>query len=169
MGSTLPRALLVVTLLLATFLAGRAAGLRRPAGATQAELAATVDAAVQAQWAKWTNSLPAVRDQRVAAALGVQPNDIATDRAGAALSAYKHVDQVRAVLSDHQVSAKELAAIAQAAANATAGLKAVGWPKLQGLAAFVGDITTRVARGQLPQVEGSLQALEQGLLPRPGR
>ncbi len=137
---------------------------------SSAEEAQGVAKQVQTKVADWTKTLPSELDQRVAAALAVVQNGEApADRLGAITSAYKYLDTVRAALSDKKVTQKELAGIAQAGANASAGLKAFGGPKIQGLAGSFSEITSKVARGQLPQVEGSLRSLEGSLPARPGR
>lgn len=123
--------------------------------------AADISAAeIQAQSEGWLGALQAELENRAAAALAVQPTEIATDRQGAIQSTLQYVETVRSSLADNVISPGELPAIYLAGANASAGLKAQGGPQLQNLAGSVDALTTQIARGQLPQAKGSLGALE---------
>ncbi len=124
---------------------------------------------LQQQAQEWIGQLPAVLESRSTAALAVQPASIPADRAAAVQSALDYVDAVRQALVDSKLTAQELADIAQLGANAGAGLQAHGGPALQGLAASLNAITAQLARGQVPQAQAALGALEAALGARPAR
>jgi hypothetical protein len=120
-------------------------------------------AEIQSQIENWTTALPAEWQARVAAALEVPPTEIPASRRDAIESATTYVEQVRASLADGRISQQELAAIAQAGANAVAGLQSQGGPQLQNLATTLDQITAAIAQGRLPDVQGLLAALESSL------
>jgi hypothetical protein len=134
-----------------------------------AQAASAKAAEVQAQREAWAQSLQAEWEQRVNAALAVEPNAVAEDRIAALRSGFEYVDGVRQALEDRQVSQTELANIAQLGANAQAGLESQGGPQLQRAAGSIDEITTQVARGQIPQAQASLGNFEAALGSRPGR
>lgn len=128
-----------------------------------AEAAGVNAAEIQVQAEGWLEDLQAELEGRATAALAIQPTEIATDRRGAISSAYDYIETVRGALVDDKISQLELSAIAQAGANASASLKAQGGPQLQNLAGSLDDITARIAKGQLPDVQGLLGTLEASL------
>lgn len=134
-----------------------------------AQAASGIAAQIQAQKEAWIEGLPADIEGRVAAALAVEPNEVAGDRKVAILSAFQYVDAVRGSLADDKVSPSELADIAQLGANASAGLSAHGGPQLQGLAGSIDGITGQIAGGQMPQAKANVGALESALGTRPPR
>jgi len=122
-------------------------------------------AEVQTSAQEWITTLQTVREGRVAEVLSVLPTEIATDRLGALQSAREYAQTVRDGLADGVILQEELAAIAQAGANASGSLSAQGG-QLQNLADSVTGLTTQIARGDLPQAQLSLGAFEAAL---PGR
>ncbi len=124
-------------------------------------------AELQAHSEGWLEALQAELENRAAAALAVQPTQIATDRQGAIQSALTYIETVRSALADNTISREELSAISLAGANASAGLKAQGGPQLQNLAGSIDALTTQIARGELPRAKGSLGALEASVPRRP--
>lgn len=124
-------------------------------------------AEIQAQVGGWQEALRAERENRTAAALSVQPTEIATNRKDAIQNTLKYVETVRASLADNTISREELSAISLAGANASAGLRAQGAPQLQDLAGSIDALTAQIARGELPQAKGSLDALESSVPRRP--
>jgi hypothetical protein len=120
-------------------------------------------AAVQAQAQGWLELLQVELENRSAAALTAQASEIASNRAEAIQSALSYAETVRAALADSYVSQGELAAIAQANANAMASLLAQGGPQLQSLTGSIEALTAQVARGQWPQAQLNLGALESSL------
>ena len=132
--------------------------------------AASVQAAeIQAQNQTWIQNLQTELENRAAAVLAVQPDNIATDRQAAILSAFDYVDAVREGLADDMISQTELANIALLGANASASLNAHGGPQLQRLPSSINDITGQIARGQTPQAKANLGSLESALGARPPR
>ncbi len=132
-----------------------------------AEAAGANAAAIEAQATGWLEALQAELEARAIAALALQPTEIATDRKGAIQSAYGYIEAVNAALMDSKISQQELAAIAQAGANASASLQAYGGPQLQDLAASLNDITAMIAQGQLPDIQGLIATLQSSLPPLP--
>jgi ABC-type transporter Mla subunit MlaD len=132
-----------------------------------AEAAGINAASIQQLAGGWLQDLQAELESRASAALAIQPTEIAEDRRSAIVSAYDYVETVRSALTDSKISQQELADIAQVAANAAASLLAQGGPQLQNLAGSLDDITAKIARGQLPDVQGLLAVLESSLPPRP--
>ena len=132
-----------------------------------AEAAGVNAEALQAQADGWLEDLQAELEGRAAAALAVQPAEIAADRKSAIASAYDYIETVRSALTDDKISQLELSAIAQTGANASASLMAQGGPQLQNLAGSLDDITAKIAQGQLAQVQSLLGALESSLPSRP--
>ncbi len=134
-----------------------------------AEAASAKAAEIQAQNQARIQDLQAEIETRMADALAVQPNDIATDRAAAVQSAFDYLDTARRAMDDGRVSQDELANIAQLGANAAASLNAHGGPQLQQLSGSINEITAQIARGQMPQASASLGNLAASLGTRPHR
>jgi hypothetical protein len=124
---------------------------------------------LQQQATVWPAAVEAELTQRANAAMAVQATEIAESRAAAILSAYDYIEITREALSDQRLSSAELNAVAQTGANAVASLSAQGGAQLQGLADKVSQITTGVARGEIPQMGAQLQTLEGSLPARPMR
>jgi hypothetical protein len=134
---------------------------------TAAQTASANIAKVQAQAQGWTGKAQAGIEKRAAAALAVQPTQIATDRQSALQSAFAYLDVVRLAMTDNKITPAELSNIAQLGANASASLNAQGGPRLGRLSGSVNQITGQVARGQLPQAKADLGNLETLLGNRP--
>jgi len=125
-----------------------------------AQAASAVAADVQAQSQGWLPALQAEMEDRVTAALAVQPDNVATNRRAALQSAFEYLEAVRGGLADGSVSQDELAIIAQLGANAAAGLSAQGGAQLGALSGSIEDITAQIARGQVGQARAGLGDLE---------
>lgn len=119
--------------------------------------------ALQQEVATWPPTVEASLAQRANAALAVQATEVAGNRMEAIAGAYDYVEITREALSDRRLTAAELDAVAQTGANAVAGLQAQGGPQLQDVADQLNQVTASLARGQVPQVTGQLQALESAL------
>jgi hypothetical protein len=124
---------------------------------------------LQEKAATWPQTVQADLDRRLATVLEIVPTQIAENRADAIRDAYGYVEITREALSDRRLSQQELTLIAQAGANATAGLQQQGGPQLQGVADTLNEITTGLARGEISQAQGRLQSLEGALPARPTR
>jgi hypothetical protein len=134
-----------------------------------AQSAAVRADALQEKAATWPQTVQADLDRRLATVLEIVPTQIAENRADAIRDAYGYVEITREALSDRRLSQQELTLIAQAGANATAGLQQQGGPQLQGVADTLNEITTGLARGEISQAQGRLQSLEGALPARPTR
>ncbi|MBC8505217.1 MAG: hypothetical protein ISR58_03075 [Anaerolineales bacterium] len=117
----------------------------------------------------WKDALSGDLENRVADILNIAANQVAGDRKDAILSAFDFVDSVRNALGDGALSNSELLDIGQLSANARASIDAAGGPLLQSRSGEIGDITSQLARGQLPQAQSGLGALEGALGSRPSR
>ncbi len=117
----------------------------------------------------WRDALNVDLESRVADILNMVPNQVAGNRKDALLSAFDFVDSVRDALGDGALSNAELLNIGQLSANARASIDAVGGIALQGRSGEIGNITSQLARGQIPQASSGLGALEGALGSRPGR
>jgi hypothetical protein len=89
-----------------------------------------------------------------------QPQVVAGNQIGAFQSVFTYVDTVRGALGDNAVSAPEMQAIAQAGANAVAGLNAHGGAQFNNLGPALNDVTNAVARGELERARQGLQDVE---------
>jgi len=135
---------------------------------TAAESAQENLAVLEGKSGVWVAELQVEMETRAASVMDIAPSEIPGNRKEAVLSAFDYIDAVRAALSDNQFSLSELSNIAQLGANAMTGLEAHGGSKLQGLSVNIGDITSQLARGQMPQAMNSLGAFEGALGNRPG-
>ncbi len=128
-----------------------------------AQSASAKAAEVQAQAQEWLPALQAELEDRVTAALAVQPDDVAANRRAALQSGFEYLDAVREGLADGKISQDELTRIAQLGANAGASLSAQGGPQLGALTGSIEDITAQIARGQMGQARANLGNLEAAL------
>lgn len=136
---------------------------------TAAQAASDRAAEAQEQNQAWIDAFQAELDERVLNSLDVQPDQVATDRREAILSAFDYADAVQQSLGDSKVSQAELADIAQLGANAGASLEAFGGAQLGQLSGSIDDLTAQVARGQIPQAQSSLGSFQASLPERPAR
>jgi hypothetical protein len=136
------------------------------AAAQQAKAAADV---TQAKAQTWLTAVNANLDRRASAVQAVKPTDVANTAAGALQSANQYLESVRSALADKKVSANELASISANSANAVASLMSVGGAELQGVADSITAMTNQLARGQLPQLQMSLNGFKLPSIPKPSR
>jgi hypothetical protein len=114
------------------------------------------------------------QDGRVQEILQIQPNNIPTDRISSLQTAFQFLDVGKQAMGDNKLSRDELMNLAQLGANAQAGFQSFGGGGLAGgldLSQFSGsfnEITTQLARGQMPQARGNLETFERSLGDRPG-
>lgn len=130
---------------------------------TAAQAVSTKASEIRGQNQALAQTLQTEIANRVASILAIQPTAIASSRQEAIQSALEYAGGVRQSLEDRRVSQSELADIAQLGANAVASLNAQGGPQLQQLAGNIGDLTTQIARGQVPQASAALGNLEAAL------
>ncbi len=134
---------------------------------TAAQTALTYALEAQEQHQAWVQSAQTKFEDRVAAALTIQPNHVPADLPSTLLSAFEYVDTVRSAVGDSLVSDSELETIAQIGANAGAGFQAHGGPQLQQLSGSIESITGQLARGEVSQASASLGDFEAALGARP--
>ena len=96
-------------------------------------------------------------------ALSVQPNQVPGDLQSAIQCALNFADTGHQALADGNISAAELANLAQLGANAGAGLNAQGGPQLQQFSGSINQITEQIARGDVPQAQETLNGLGNSL------
>jgi len=87
----------------------------------------------------------------------IQPQQTAADLPAALQMTRSFVDVAQRSLADGRIDQNEIVAIAQAGANASAGLKDFGGPQLQGMAGSIDSVTNALARNDL---SGARQGLE---------
>jgi exonuclease VII small subunit len=156
--------------------------LEQGAQATQEAIAQLESAAQQAQ----TNAqelqtqaqdmiavLQAEQQTRANAVTNIQPNNIPTDKISALQSAFSFIDAAKSAMGDNKLSRDELMNLAQLGANAQAGFQNFGGadalgPDLSQFDNKFSEITTQMARGQIPQAKDNLGRFEISLGNRPG-
>jgi len=107
------------------------------------------------------------QQERVSQLSQIKANNIPTDKLSAFQSAFQFVDAAKLALGDNKLSKDELTNLAQLGANASAGLQAFGGPEASNLAGKFSEITTQLARGQMPQARNNLTSFEGALGQRP--
>lgn len=122
---------------------------------------------VQTKTQQWASAVTEERDKRAQAVASIQPQNVPTDRLSALSSAFGFLDSVKGALGDDKLSLEELSTIAQFGASAQAGLNAHGGDQLKSLSGMICQITTQLARGQLPQARQGLGQFEMSLGQRP--
>ena len=118
---------------------------------------------------KWNTQLGREINRRADAIQGIKPDRIAPDRQGAVLMAFDFIDATHLALGDNKLTRDEMLGIGQLGANAAASLGQHGGPALQQMPGRINGITTRVARGELPQARKGLGELDRDLGARPER
>ncbi len=118
---------------------------------TAAQTAGDKAGAAQQQAQTWTTGHQAEVDNRLATVVAVQPNQVADNPQAAVQSALEFITAAQQATADNQISAAELANLAQLGANAGASLDASGNPQLQELSGKVNEITGLLARGDTSQ------------------
>jgi hypothetical protein len=135
---------------------------------------------LQTQAQDMISVLQAEQQGRVDQLSQIQPNNIPTDKIAALQSAFEFVDFANIAMSDNKLSLDELTSLTQLGKNAQAGFQQFGGAG-GGLGAgradidltqFSGkfdEITTQLARGQMPQARGNVGQFESSLGSRPRR
>jgi trimeric autotransporter adhesin len=121
--------------------------------------------ATQAKAQTWLTTVQANLDRRASDVQAAKPTNVANTAAGALQSANQYLESVRSALADKKVSPDELARISVDSANAVASLMSVGGAELQGVADSIAAMTNQLARGQLPQLQMSLNEFNLPSLP----
>jgi hypothetical protein len=137
-----------------------------------AEVQTSVDQ-VQAQTQVWQSTLQAQADRArdaqatvqtqatdfSAIVQAVQPQATANDLPAALQMTRSFAETAQPSLADGRIDPTEMTAIAQAGANASAGLKAHGGPQMQGMAGSIDGVTNALARGDLLAAQQGLAGL----------
>lgn len=118
---------------------------------------------IRSENAVWMQTVKTELDLRAGEFLGIQPNNIASNRLEAITQAMDYLNGVKSSLGDGKISLDELLNISQLGASAS--LNAYGGPELGGLSGSINNMTAQIARGELPQVKAGLGELE-GAIPR---
>lgn len=137
-----------------------------------AEAQSTVDQA-QAQADVWQSALQTQADRAKAAQAtlqsqptdfvaliqNIQPQQMAADLPAALQMTRSFAEVAQRSLTDGSIDQNEILAIAQAGADASAGLKSFGGPQMQGMAGTIDGITSALARNDLPAARQGLDGL----------
>ncbi len=99
--------------------------------------------------------------------LSFSPNQVAGDLPETVQIARNFAEHGQQAMADGQVSAEELANLAQLAANTTASLNAHGGPQLQQLTGSVNNITTQIVRGEMGRAQEGLNGFNNILDSKP--
>jgi hypothetical protein len=137
---------------------------------TAAQTAQTNAQELKAQAQDMMSQLQLDQDGRVQDISQIQPNNIPADRVSSLQTAFEFLDAAKLSMGDNKLSHEELMSLAQLGANAQAGLQTFGGNDGPDLSQFNGkfsEITGQLARGQMPQARGNLDAFERSLGNRP--
>jgi hypothetical protein len=99
----------------------------------------------------------------VEVALSVPPNQVASDLQGAVQIVFNFAETGQQSLADGNISAAELANLAQLGANATASMETHGGAQLQQLSGSINNITGQMVRGNISQAQELLSGLNNSL------
>lgn len=89
----------------------------------------------------------------------IQPQQMAADLPAALQMTRSFAEVAQNSLTDGRIDQNEILAIAQAGADASAGLKSFGGPQMQGMAGNIDGITSALARNDLPAARQGLDGL----------
>ncbi|MBI3959568.1 MAG: hypothetical protein HY328_12235 [Chloroflexi bacterium] len=89
----------------------------------------------------------------------IQPQQMAGDLPAALQMTRSFAEVAQRSLADGRIDQNEILAIAQAGADASAGLKNFGGPQVQGMAGTIDGITSALARNDLPAARQGLDGL----------
>ena len=142
---------------------------------TAAQSAQTNAQELKAQAQDMMSQLQLDQEGRLQDLSQIQPNQIPTDRLSSLQTAFEFLDAANLAMGDNKLSRAELTNLAQLGANAQAGFQnfggnggIAGGPDLSQFTGSFNQITTQLARGQMPQARGSLDTFERSLGDRPG-
>lgn len=126
---------------------------------TTAQTVSETAQTVQSQTEAWQAAQQTDRQDRIATAVAVQPNQANGDPQAAVKNVLEFVQAGQTATADGQLSATELAQLAQLGANASASLGQTGNPQLQDLSSIVTGVTEHLAGGNMPQAQAGLDQL----------
>ncbi len=119
-----------------------------------------IKSTLEGKSAEWMAQLQADLQARPEPYLQLQANEIASNRIAALSMAGEYAASVRSALQDGKLSSVELDGIAQLGANVTASFNSLNLPKDGNISGSINDLTSQLARGQLPQASLHLGQLE---------
>ncbi len=126
---------------------------------------------LQSQAQNLSSTLQKDQQERVNQLSQIQPNNIPTDKISAFQSAFQFVDAAKLAMGDNKLSKDELTNLAQLGANAQAGFRQFGrggaGPDLSQFSGKFSEITTQLARGEMPQARTNVNQFEVSLGQRP--
>ncbi len=127
---------------------------------------------LQTQAQDMISVLQADQQGRVDQISQIQANNIPTDKLSALQSAFSFVDAANAAMGDNKLTRDELLNLAQLGKNAQSGFQSFGGadrlgPDMTQFSGKFDEITTQLARGQMPQARGNLSGFETSLGSRP--
>lgn len=124
--------------------------------------AAIWQSALQSQATKARDAQSAVQAQAEdfsALLQTIQPQQMAGDLPAALAMTRSFVEVAQRSLADGQIDQSEILAIAQAGANASAGLHSFGGPQLQGMAGAIDSVNGALARNDLSAAQQGLNSI----------
>jgi len=116
--------------------------------------------ALQTQAQGWARQVQAQTESRLETVENIQPNQAAASQAEAIQQALQFVELLNNATTDGAVSPQELAQVAQAGANAAAGLETQGGPQLQELSSTINDLTQKLAQGDIQAAQAGSTGLQ---------
>ncbi len=137
-----------------------------------AQTAQTHAQELQTQAQDMVSVLQADQQGRVDQVSQLQANNIPTDKLSAMQSAFSFLDAANAAMGDNKLTRDELLNLAQLGKNAQSGFQSFGGadaigPDLNQFSGKFDEITTQLARGQMPQARGNISGFESSLGSRP--
>lgn len=126
---------------------------------TAAQTVSETSQTVQSQTQAWQTTHQTDRDNRIATAVAVPPNQVSGDPQVAIKNVLDFVQTGQAATADGQISADELAQLAQLGANASAAAGQSGSLEMQELAGLLTTVTEHLAGGNIPQAQAGLAQL----------
>jgi len=135
---------------------------------TAAQNAAAIAAEMQNKPDAWVMELENELESRAAAALAVQPQEVANNRVAALQDTVDYFTAARSALADGALLSEEVTNLAQLGATAAAGLQTQGGPQLENLAGNINQITAQLAAGNMGEAMVALGSFEAKLNAIPG-
>jgi hypothetical protein len=134
----------------------------------QAQEIAANSQALQEQSQEMVTQIKSEIQTRGESMTNIPPNQSATDLKSALSMTKEYMTSIKNSMTDGKLTGMELDTIAQLGANASAGLELFGGSQFQGFASSIPDITSKFARGELPQAQLSFANFENSLPSFPG-
>lgn len=114
---------------------------------------------IQTTAASWKEGVKAELDNRANLVAGIQPDQIASDKAGALQQLNQYLNGIKTSFSDGRLSKDELNSLIKTGANASASLSQFGETGIN-IAEKVNNLNRSLARGETAQVMSNLTEME---------